>query len=438
MRRTLRFALREYLAAVRTKGFIIGLVLAPVMMSGGAIAFFLLKDRVDTTDKRVVLIDHSGLVAPAIVAAAEERNARELTDERTGEKIRPAYLFKLVPPAIDDSAGQRLELSERVRRGELHAFVEIGPGVVHPGRDPDAARIRYYGRSAAMDDVRGWIQWPVNDHLRELRLEQAGIDRERVPDLFHWARIEGMGLVSVDETTGTVSEATEATPFESLLVPIIFMFLMFLMIMMSVPGMVQSVMEEKTQRIAEVLLGSIKPFEFMMGKVLGGIAVSLTSSLVYIAGGVVFVELMGFQEYVPYRVLPWFFFYMLFAIVMLGAYAAALGATCNEPKDAQSLTFPAILPAMVPVFVYFPIAKEPLSDFATWMSLVPPFAPTLMILRIATPEPIPLWQPVAGLAGVILMTVLSVWVGGRLFRTAILMQGTPPKLSSILRWALRG
>jgi ABC-2 type transport system permease protein len=202
--------------------------------------------------------------------------------------------------------------------------------------------------------------------------------------------------------------------------------------------MVQSVMEEKTQRIAEVLLGSIKPFEFMMGKVLGGIAVSLTSSTVYILGGVIFVEAMGLQQYVPYRVLPWFFAYMLFAIVMFGAYAAALGSTCNEPKDAQALTFPTILPALVPMFVYFPVAKEPLSAFATWISLIPPFAPPLMILRIATPEPVPMWQPIVGLLGVIVCTVLSVWVGGRLFRTAILTQGTPPKISNILRWALRG
>jgi ABC-2 type transport system permease protein len=123
---------------------------------------------------------------------------------------------------------------------------------------------------------------------------------------------------------------------------------------------------------------------------------------------------------------------------MFGAVAAAMGATCNEPKDAQSLTFPTLIPALVPMFVYFPIAKEPLSGFATWMSLLPPFTPTLMILRIATPEPIPVWQPILGLVGVVIFTLLSVWAGGRLFRTAILMQGTPPKLSNILRWAVRG
>jgi len=438
MRRALRLALREYLAAVKTKGFIIGLVLAPIMMSGGAIAFLLLKDRVDTADKTVVIIDRSGIMGAAVLEAAAERNANDLLDEATGEKIRPAYFFELAVPDPVDPVAQRLALSERVRKGDLHAFVEIGPQIVHPGSDEEARRIAYYGRSAAMDDLRRWLVWPINNRLRTLRLADAGIDEAQVPDLFHWVEVEGMGLVTVNTETGDISDAAPATPFESLLVPIIFMFLMFLMIMMSVPGMVQSVMEEKTQRIAEVLLGSIKPFEFMMGKVLGGIAVSLTSSTVYIVGGVIFVEAMGLQQYVPYRVLPWFFAYMLFAIVMFGAYAAALGSTCNEPKDAQALTFPTILPALVPMFVYFPVAREPLSEFATWISLIPPFAPPLMILRIATPEPVPVWQPIVGLLGVILCTVLSVWAGGRLFRTAILTQGTPPKFSNILRWALKG
>jgi ABC-2 type transport system permease protein len=187
-----------------------------------------------------------------------------------------------------------------------------------------------------------------------------------------------------------------------------------------------------------VLLGSIKPFEFMLGKVLGGIGVSLTISAVYIIGGVFVVGYMGYNEYVPFDVLPWFFSYMLMAIIMFGAMAAALGSICSEAKDAQSLTFPAIIPAIVPMFVYFPVVKEPLSTFATWLSLIPIFTPTLMILRLATPDMIPTWQPYVGLCGVLCFTFLFVWAGGRIFRVAILMQGTPPKLANLFRWAIRG
>jgi len=438
MRKTLRLVRREYKASVKTKGFIIGLILAPVFMGGSLIAFALLKDRVDTTDKRVAIVDRSGVVAEAIVEAAETRNAQEVYEEETDKKVKPKYLFEIVEPNEQDPQTYRLELSDRIRRGELYAFVEIGPDVVHPGQDNEASRIAYHARNAAMDDVRRWMGWPINNHLRKQRLADAGIEESEVKDLFVWANVDGLGLVSVDETSGDILEAKRSSEIDAILVPIITMMLMFLMVMMSVPGMLHSVMEEKTQRIAEVLLGSIKPFEFMMGKLLAGVAVSLTISAVYLIGGVALVRHMGFQEYIPYHVLPWFLGYMLLAIMMLGAMAAALGSTCSEAKDSQSLTFPVIAPALIPMFVYFPVAKEPMGSFATWMSLIPPFTPFLMLLRQATPGGVPSWQLLLGLLGVVSFTVLFVWAGGRIFRVAILMQGTPPKLANIVRWALRG
>jgi ABC-type Na+ efflux pump permease subunit len=438
MNKIIRFTNREYMAAVRTKGFIIGLIIAPIMMSGGFLAYLLLKDRVDTTDKNVAVIDHTGVVAEALIEAALQRNENEIFDEETGEKVKPAYHFEILYVDDSDNQKQNLELSERVRRGELHAFIIIGPNVVHPGEAKEGAYISYYGKNAALDDVRRWTGWPINNHLRKLRLADAGIEESQVPELFNWIDVGGLGLLSVDETTGDISDARKATPVEALIVPIAFMMLMFLMIMMSVPAMLNSVMEEKTQRIAEVMLGSITPFEFMSAKLLSGIAVSLTSSAVYVLGGLFVLTSLSLQGFVPFHVLPWFFIYMILAILMFGAMSASLGATCSEPKDAQSLTFPMILPAIIPMFIYIPVAKEPLSAFSTWMSLIPPFTPMLMTLRMATPESIPIWQPIAGLIGVLLFTVLFVWAGGRLFRVAILMQGTPPKFANIIKWAIRG
>ena len=438
MRRTLLFAAREYLATVRTKGFVIGLVIAPLMMGGSLIAFLLLKDRVDTEDKQVAIVDRSGVLARALVDAAEQRNARDVLDEKTGKKIRPAYHFETIEPDNANPMGQRLALSDRVRNGELHAFVDIGPKVVHPGGESEEYRIGYYARNPAVDDLRRWITGPINIRLRQVRLAEAGISESQVPDLFDWIAADGLGLLSVNDATGDINDARSSTPVEALLAPIVIMMLMFLMIMMSVPGMLNSVMEEKTQRIAEVVLGSIRPFEFMSAKLLGGVAVSLTSSAVYIIGGTLTVYYMGYEGYVPFHILPWFFLFMVLAIVMFGALSAALGSTCSEPKDAQSLSFVTILPVLFPMFVYFPVVKEPMGNFATWMSLIPPFTPVLMVLRMATPEQIPLWQPWLGLAGVLLSTVFFVWVGGRIFRIAILLQGTPPKLANIVRWTLRG
>jgi len=85
-----------------------------------------------------------------------------------------------------------------------------------------------------------------------------------------------------------------------------------------------------------------------------------------------------------------------------------------------------------------PVLKEPLSSFSTWVSLFPLFTPTLMLLRQSTPAVLPMWQPWVALLGVLVFTVLFVWAGGRIFRVGILMQGKPPRLMDILRWAIRG
>ncbi|UCC49628.1 MAG: ABC transporter permease [Gemmatimonadota bacterium] len=438
MRKVLRIAKREYLATVRTKGFILGLVLAPVLFAGSALAMLLFRNQVDTRDKVIAVIDRSGLVAEAVIAAAESRNSAVVYDTLTGEKIRAPYVIELVPPEDVDPDRQRLELSNRVRRGELHAFVEIGAGALHPREEEAAARIGYYSKSSAVDDLRSWIERPINGQLRRLRLAEAGVDPAAAEDMFDWVGAAPMGLVSVDPETGAIVEAKRSTELEAILAPLVMPMLMFLMIMLGAVPLLNAVMEEKSQRIAEVVLGSVKPFEFMSGKVLGGVGVSLTAATVYVVGGVFAVRHMGWADYIPYQVLPWFFAYTLLAIIMLGATYAAFGSVCNDPSEAQSLMLPGMLPVMIPMFVLVPVLREPTSAFATGLSFVPFFTPMLMLIRQTVQDSIPVWQPWLGIAGMILFAAFCVWGGGRVFRVAILTQGTPPKFGNIVRWALRG
>jgi ABC-2 type transport system permease protein len=437
MRRVLKIASREYKASVRTKGFIVGLVVAPLLMGGSLLAIVLLEDRVDTTDKRLAVIDRSSIVAEALVEAAEQRNAAEVFDD-SGKKVKPAYIVEVVAPDGRDPAAQHLELSDRVRRGELYAFLDVGPDVLHPRPDIDTDGIRFHAENAALDDMRRWLSRPVNNQLRRARLEETGLDVESVSDLFSGSSVEGLGLVSVDKKTGVVKEAERSDEGKALGIPMAMMMLLFMMIMMGAMPLLNSVTEEKLARIAEVLLGSVRPSEFMAGKILGGLGVSLTASAVYVIGGALYLHFMDLKQYIPYDILPWFFVYMITAIVMLGAMLAAVGASVSDPKDAQSLMFPAMLPIMIPMFVWFPVVKEPLSGFSTGMSLIPPFTPMLMLVRQSSPMTIPAWQPWVGLASILATAALAVWAGGRIFRVGILMQGKPPKPADLIRWAIRG
>ncbi len=439
MRKLLRLAKREYLASVKTKGFIIMLVLMPVLMGGSGIAMLLLQDQVDTTDKKVAVLDRSGVISNVLLTAAKGRNDSDIVfDKESGKKIQPAYIFEIMQPDNVNPEAQKLNLSNRINDGDLHAFLDIGPNVLDLEGNEETVRMAYHAENAAMDNVRNWLNSTINNYLRLRRMEDAGVDNSQANEILTWIQVEAMGLVSMDEGTGEIQAARKTSEAEALLVPMILFFLMFMMVMMGAMPLLQSTMEEKTQRIAEVLLGSLTPFEFMGGKVLGGLGVALTGTLFYLSGGILLVSKLGLADFIPFDIIPWFLIFLILEIVMVGSMLAAIGSACNDPKDAQNLTFPAMIPVMFPMFVFMPILQEPTSGFATWMSLFPMFTPMLMLLRKASPVGIAMWQPWAGLIGVMLFTVLAVWMGGRIFRVGILMQGGAPKIGKIIRWAFRG
>lgn len=437
MRKTLVIAVREYNSAVRTKAFIISIVLVPIFMFGSIIAVKLLEGQVDTTDKRIAVVDQTGQIADSLIVAADEYNKTKIFDKETKKKNKPAYLIEKVAPEIDVKA-QQLALSNRVKNNQLYAFIEIGPDVIKPNKEkPEASLIAYHAENAAMDEVHRWIQDPINARIREIRLAGANLDQKTVDALTQFMPVETLGLVTVDES-GKVHEAKRVNKDTAILPPLIMMMMMFMLVMMGAQPLLQSVLEEKMQRIAEVLLGSVSPFELMMGKLIGTVGVSLTVVGVYVAGGYFVADRVNLADHIPFHAFPWFFAYQVTAIFMFGAMYVAVGAACNDLKEAQSLMMPIMFVVMLPLFVWINVVKEPLSTFATWLSLFPPCTPMLMLIRIATPSQIPAWQPWAGLAGVLVFTVLSVWAAGRVFRVAILMQGKPPKIQDLVRWAIRG
>jgi ABC-type Na+ efflux pump permease subunit len=438
MTKAFKVAKREYLAQVRTKGFVIGLLVAPIFMSGSGIAIALLEDKVDTRDRQIAVVDYSGLIDEVVVEAAEAYNETAVYDEETGRKIRPAYLIEIVEPGERDPDELSLELSNRIRRDDLHGFVVVSEGILHQWADGQPDSIAYYAESAALDPVRNWLGNTINNHLRRERAVEAGIDEAAFGDLFDWVNPLALGLVTEDIETGEIAGARRTSELDAILIPVVMLMLLFLMMMMGAMPQLQAVMEEKSMRIAEVIIGSVRPFDFMMGKLIGGVSVSLTAAAFYVLVAVVGMPQLGVGDYIPWHLLPWFFAYVIISIFMYGALLAALGSACNDLAEAQSITFPAMIPMILPMFIAMPITQNPESGFATAVSLFPPFTPLIMMMRQATPGGVPAWQPWVGLVGAILFTIFLIWVGGRIFRVAILLQGTPPKLKNFIRWAFRG
>jgi len=449
MHKVLTIARRDYIATVRTKAFLFGLVVAPVLFGGGSIGMSLLKSKPDLKDRHVAIIDHTGVVAGALVSAAREKNQRELFDKTTRRQIAPRYVFEVIAPAANPE-DQLLALSDRVRHKQLVAFLEIGKDALHPPKpaddsadgtseksDPDGS-VSYYTNAGGIDEMRNWLNGPINEGVRMARLAQLGIDIDRNKGLTASVPIEGLSLVERDEKTGEVQAARKRNELEGFLVPFAVAMILAMIVMVGSAPMLQNVTQDKSQRIVETLLGAATPFELMTGKVLGSVGVSVTSSLLYVIAGTVAVNALGVAGLLPLTIIPWFYVYLLADVVMLCAFAAALGACCSTPQDAQNLAIVLLMPCLIPLFMLVTVLRQPNGMLATVMSLVPPFTPILMLLRQAMPDGIPAWQPWVGLVDVVAFAAATVWAASRIFRVAILMQGKPPRLAEMARWAMKG
>ena len=438
MRKVLLVAARDYNAAVRTKGFIIGLVLMPILFGGSLIGVKLIESQRDIRDKRIAIVDHSGVIAQAVVKAAARRNANELRDAKTGKQVQPAYRIEVVPPDEKNPDGQRLALSDRVRSRELTAFVEIAKDVVTRDDSGPHPPVSYHSENSAMDDARRWMEGPINDRIRKLRLSSAGISEELVGRITRWTSVDALSLVTVEKGTGKITGSTRRSEWNAIGIPFVMMMLMFILVVSASTPLVNTILEEKMNRVAEVMLGSVSPFQLMLGKLLGGVGVSFTTTAIYAVGGIGAAYYMKASSTIPFGALPWLFVYGIAAALMFGALFVALGSACSDLRESQSVLMPVWLLAMAPMFIWLPLVKEPGGKLAMYASFFPPFTPMLMLLRQATPGGVPAWQPWVGLAEVIAFTVLCVWAAGRIFRVGILMQGKPPRLGEILKWAVRG
>lgn len=441
MRKTWLVAVREYQAAVKSKSFVITLLAMPLLMGGGIVAQFVLKDRVDIRDRRVAILDPTGQLSQAVQQAAAAYNATGVysDDSGTPKQVKPKFVVELVDASqVGSPPGSTLKLSERVRTQELFAFVEVGPDALTPGATGSSARFAYHSNSPNSRELHNWLTAVLNQTVQRIRSQRAGIDPETILSVTQPVRIENLSLV-VQSETGEITEAEEVNRAANILVPMGLMMLMFLGIMIGATPLVQTVLEEKMGRISEVLLGSIPPFELMLGKLIGTVGVSVTLVSFYLLGAYCALSYAGHTDYFPSAsLLTWALVYLVLAVLMFGAMFSAIGAAVSDMKEAQSTMMPVMCVVMAPMFVWVYIVKEPNSSLSVLMSLFPPATPMLMVLRQSVPPGVPPWQPIVGIVLVLLTTLVCIFCASRIFRMGVLMQGKGASYWQMLRWVLRG
>ena len=480
MHKILTIAVREYQAMVATKAFLVAIALMPVLMLGGAWLPGLLQGMETPTPRTIAVIDNTERLFDLLKQRADERNrvleqnrtsaartgnlakagtasnpgSAEDEDERAKralglEEIHP-YVLEQVP-AENFHDEQRLALSERIRRGELYAFVEIPAEVLQPrpltpadATNPSSdllqlAGMRWVAQDAALSDARRWAETALNQIIRSIRLSTS-VEMLVLPtvllELERKSALESAGLYYRDESGKIVSE-DKPNELTSLMLPMGIMMLMFMVIMMAAQPMLESVLEEKTLRIAEVLLGSANARQLMTGKLLGNVAGSLTVFVLYGGGGAAAAVWQGHADSVPWHVLPWFLVFQVLAVMLYSSIFMAIAASVTQLREAQSLLLPVWMVVMMPLFVWFNIIREPNSMLSTVISFFPPSTPMVMTMRMATGATIPWWQSVLSVLLMVAGTAIGVLLAARIYRVGILRQGKAPRFTEMLQWAFQ-
>ncbi|MEE2825920.1 MAG: ABC transporter permease [Planctomycetota bacterium] len=448
MRKILTIAAREYRAMVATRGFLFSIVMMPVLMLGSLFAMELMKQVSETKNRNIAVIDHSGFLFEDLQTAANQRN--QLVDEAmlsaaTNDAqpeipgvIPERFLLEKVElaPITDDV---RISLSDRVVQQQLYAFIEIPADILDTGMTSDN-KVMFYSQDSNLSLARNWFADTLSDIVRQRREKESGIPEEtlqRIKETDQRVPIVGQGLITRNQE-GEVETAAEKEILEAVFLPLGIMLLMFMVIFMASQPMLESVLEEKSQRIAEVLLGSASPFQLMMGKLIGTVGGSLTIFAIYLAGGYSLAAYRGWTALIPFELIPWFLVFQVAGVFFYASIFLAVGASVSQLKEAQSMLLPVWMLLMLPLFIWFVIVQDPLSRLSVLISLFPPATPTTMLLRLATGQQIPIWQPVLGLVLTTLTTLLIVVLAGRIFRVGILWQGKTPKLGELIKWAVVG
>ncbi len=396
------------------------------------------------TPRRLAVLDRSGQLYEALAAKAKARNEALRTQppsvsvELQGQRLKmdlpqqPEFVLEPFKFPGDDLKAAELQLSERVRRKELFAFLIIGKAILAPDAT-NHTELLYHTQTPTFHELPSWLDNTLNAEIRERRFTAAGVDSQQVRQLSRQVPLQRLGLAQ-QKTTGEVIAAKLENRIATHAVPIGAMLLLFMVVMSSAPALLNTVLEEKMQKISEVLLASVSPFQLMLGKLFGTVLVSLTLSTLYLVSVAWMLWKFGLLGHVPGHLFAWFFLFQLLALLMFGSMFIAVGAACSEIRDAQNLIVPVMMVLLIPMLTWMAVLQSPASPFSRALSLFPPATPLIMFLRIAIPPGVPGWEIALSLVLTTLFTLGSVWVSAKIFRLGILSQGQTPSIPKLIAW----
>jgi ABC-2 type transport system permease protein len=426
---------REYLQAVRKKMFIImtllfpllmsGLILIPSLMIGGSLG-----------GKKIAVLDGTGRLRDAYLHPPEKRKPK---DAKAAMKRNADAVTKLHIDYVDRAGDADLEAAAKPYLSRLATDdksqhldgVLLVPTDAFTNGD---ARLKYYSRSATDFIAEERLSSMTNDGVHRFRLNARGLSPDEVDQLLNDIRIDAVQL----SKTGQQKKGGAA----NFLIGFVLTALLILPSFIYGLEIMRGIIQEKTDRIVEVLVSSMSPAQLLVGKILGIAAVGLTQISVWLlmgAGVAAYIATtmqMAGENVTQFLRASTFIYFAVFFILAYLTYVCVYaigGAICNSEKEAQQLIAPITMIMMLPWFLLAGLITNPDSSLAVGFSLAPVFGPMTMFIRTLVADP-PMSQVLITIAVSIATISVFFWITAKIFRVGILSYGKRPTIPELWRW----
>ena len=441
---------REFLSRIRKKSFLLITILGPLAFAAlliipGIIASF------PEHQKNIIVLDESAFFLPTIY-----EGKRDEVDDITyiiPNEIRDDYRLKFLIPSEHDRASAK----ELFMNSDFDAFLYIPTG---ENWDPDWIKnnIKLIGKNKEVPSIKmaQFIDGVLEDRLNTMKLRANGVDPDVVRQSLTQVHVESYTL---DDQGNIQRSATRTKMVLGYISGVLIYFFIFFYAVMVMRGII----EEKSNRIVEVIISSVRPFQLMMGKILGIGAVGILQFIIWVllSGGTylivsnfVFPNLLaqqaaagigpgnvgsqGFQIFdilreIDFSQIIWgFLFYFFGGYFLYSSLFAAVGSAIDREAESQQYILPVTIPMLIALVTAANVIQDPNGPLAFWMSMIPFTAPISMMIRM--PFYPPLWE--VFLSGAILIATFFaiVFLSGRIYRTGILMYGKKVTLKEMYKW----
>ncbi|SNR29974.1 ABC transporter permease [Lutibacter flavus] len=425
---------REFLAKVKNKSFIVMTVLSPLLMVGLMMLIIFLNEKNSEDVRTVAFVDESNLLASTF------------TDTETTKYI------DLTALGIDEARMQT--------EGQYYGILYIpkSDSLVNLSKG-----IAFYSEDTPSLNLLGSIENKLEKKIRNLKIEQLHFDVDKIKATETTVEIATENFVGEKSSKiGSVLRMIAGGGFG---------YLIFMFIIIYGTSVMRSVIEEKTSRIIEVIISSVKPFQLMMGKILGNALAGVLQFIIWMisAGLLLFAityifgidtagsgtamgqmnpemvqqvqassasELqLALQEIKNLPILTMFFSFIIYFIggyLIYSSIYAAIGAAVDSETDTQQFMMPVLMPLIIAIYVGFSVIENPHGPIALAFSLFPLTSPIVMLMRI--PFGVPWWQIVTSMFLLIITFIAIVWFAAKIYRVGILMYGKKPTYKELYKW----